>query len=292
MHSYVFSFLFLKIKFFFIIKTVTIYIYLLRKMNKIFLTLLISILTLPTQALARIDIVPQKIIIDPRDRNSEFTILNLFNTTGKFRVDIVSYKQDKNGIYKKMEAPLDVTFDPKKIVRFSPRQFEIAPNGRQKIRLSIRKPGDLSDGEYRFHIKAIRFADSNSNEENTVNLSMNMGVTIPVVVRHGKIFNKSKLTNASYIPPQQSNKNRPEVHLEIERNGNISSIGSLDVYQKEQGQEKKIGTITNANVFTEIDKRYFQIPLTEQPNNNSNLIVRYSDGKKKGITFDEITIQP
>jgi len=264
----------------------------LKRMNRIFLTLLIFIIALPTQALARIDIVPQKIIIDPRDRNSEFTILNLFNTTGKFRVDIVSYKQDENGVYKKINAPLDITFDPKKIVRFSPRQFAIKPNGRQKIRLSIRKPGDLADGEYRFHIKAIRFADSSSDEEDTVNLSMNMGVTIPVVVRHGKIFNKSKLTNASYIPPQQSNKNRPEVHLEIERNGNISSIGSLDVYQNKKGQEKKIGTIKNANVFTEIDKRYFKIPLTQQPTNNSHLIVRYSDGKKKGITFDEIIIQP
>lgn len=256
----------------------------------------VFIKTSTSPAEARIDIVPQKIIIQSRERGGEFTILNLLDAKGTFRIEMINFSQNENGIYTELNTPLDPQFDPGKVVRLSPRQFSLNPEGRQKVRMSLRKPADLPDGEYRFHVKAIRLAQDDErtspNGEERINVVANIGVTIPVIVRHGKINVSAKLKDAQIIPPAQTEKNRPELHLRAEREGNASSIGVLEVFWQPQGaKSRRIGQITNANIFTEINGRNFRIPLTELPVGNGQITVRYADAVNKGKIFDEITIQ-
>lgn len=264
-------------------------------MKKIFFSLTLALsFIIPSLAHARIDIVPQKIVIDPRERGGEFTILNLYDVKGTFRIELLNFEQNENGIYKELEGPLNPNFDPEKIVRFSPRQFSIEPGGRQKVRLSLRKPADLPEGEYRFHAKAIRLTqdDERKNTDGTVQVIMNMGITIPVIVRHGQAASEAKISNPQLVPAPQTKNTQPELQLDILREGNASAIGKIEVFWHAQGKSnKKIGLVSNANVFTEINKRHFKIPLGEMPTGNGNLLIRYSDEVNKGKIIDEVTIQ-
>ena len=88
----------------------------------LFCLFLVPVMVTP-MAQARIDITPQKIVIDSRQRGGEFTILNLFDVENTFRIDLLNLHQDENGVYTTLEGPLNPAFDPSKIVRFSPRQF-------------------------------------------------------------------------------------------------------------------------------------------------------------------------
>lgn len=245
---------------------------------------------------ATIDITPQKIVIDARERGGEFTVLNLFDKNGTFRIELLNYEQEENGSYKKLKSPLNPNFNPEEIVRFSPRQFTLKPGQRQKVRLSLRKPADLPEGEYRFHAKALRFATEEEKREgaknNSVSLLMNTAIVIPVVVKHGNTQVQTKLDNATLIDPSQSPKERPELHIDVLRDGTASAIGKLDVYwQPTAGKTKKVGTIVNANVFTEINKRTFKIPLSETLIGQGTVTVRYTDEVNKGKILDEITIK-
>ena len=241
--------------------------------------------------LARIDIVPQKIIIGSRERSGELTVLNLHNKISTFRVEIITYKQSEDGTYNELQAPLDARFDPGKIVRFSPRQFSIAPGGRQKIRLSLRKPAGLPEGEYRFHIKALRFADE-ADPENTISVMMNTGVTIPVVVRHGNLSSNAEIESATIIDNTRTKTGKPELHARIKREGNASTIGKLEVFWKPQGRtEKKIGRITNMNIFTDINHRDIKLPLYEMPLGPGTVKIVYTDEIDKGKLIDEFTLQ-
>jgi len=235
-------------------------------------------------ATAMIDIVPQKIVMEARDRNADFTILNLYNKTGTFRVELLSYRQDENGIYQKLESPLNSDFDPNNIVRFSPRQFTLEPGAKQKVRLLIRKPGNLPDGEYRFHVKTSRFASDEERKENqgSVSIVMNTGIVIPVVVRHGKTFSDAKITQANMT--QSGN----EMVIDVEREGSASTIGQLNIYEINGIKEEKIGTISNANIFEEITQRRFKVPLKKRP--DSEVVIRYSDEVQKGKIFDEMSV--
>ncbi len=251
---------------------------------------------LGNNAQARIDIVPQKIIIESRERGGELTILNLFDNKGTFRIELLNFQQDENGGYTELNTPLDPNFDPHKIVRFSPRQFSIARSGRQKVRLSLKKPADLPDGEYRFHVKALRFAQEKdkikSANDKTVSVLINMGVTIPVIVRHGKVSATAKLGTPTIVEAVQTKSNKPELHLPITRSGNASTIGLLEViWQPQGGEARRIGRITNLNIFTEITTRYIKLPLYEMPYGQGKLLIRYTDTINKGKVFDEITVQ-
>lgn len=265
-------------------------------MKKIIFSIILAFsIILPHMAHANIDIIPQKIIMEGRDRSGEFTILNLSNTKGTFRIELINYSQNEKGIYTELKAPLSTAFDPSKIVRFTPRQFTLEANGRQKVRLSLRKPGDLAEGEYRFHVKALRFATDKdikeSSKDNSVKMLMNTAVVIPVVVRHGQTEGSAKLENATLIEPSKTERNRPELRVDVLRDGNQSAVGKLEVFwSPSTSAPRKIGTIKNANVFTEINKRQFTIPLSEYPQGAGSVIVRYRDGIDEGKILDEITL--
>lgn len=70
-----------------------------------------------TFAKGRIDISPRRIVMEPRDRSSEFTLINMGDEEGTFRVKIVYYKQDENGTYSKLDTPLNPAFDAEQIIR-------------------------------------------------------------------------------------------------------------------------------------------------------------------------------
>ncbi len=265
-------------------------------MKKIFFSLIILALCfiVPSISQARIDITPQKIVIEPRGRSGEFTILNLHDIKGTFRIELIHFEQDENGVYKELAEPLSPDFDPQKIVRFSPRQFSLEPGGRQKVRMSLRKPADLPEGEYRFHAKAIRLVqdDERKNTDGTVSVVANIGVAIPVVIRHGQVISKAKISSPQFVPASQKENKQPELQLDILREGNASAIGRLEVFWQAQGEKnKKIGLVSNANVFTEINTRHFKIPLGEMPTGNGNILIRYSDEVNKGKIIDEVTIK-
>ncbi len=266
--------------------------------NLLFLLILTIAPLFSSPSFARIDIVPQKIVIESRERGSEFTVLNLFNKPGTFRIELLNYKQNNKGIYTELKEPLNPDFDPNEIVRFSPRQFSLEPNGRQKVRLSLRKSANLPEGEYRFHVKALRFATDDErkkageNSNSRVQMLMNTGIVIPVVVRHGKTEGAAKLENANLVAPSETERNRPELRVDVLRSGNQSAIGKLEVFwSSNKATPKKIGTIKNANVFTEIDKRQFTIPLSEYPQGAGSVIIRYRDGVDEGKILDEIILQ-
>lgn len=74
----------------------------------LFTIILGNIIFSQKQAYARIDILPQKIVMEKRDRNAEFTVLNLLNTTGTFRIEIVNFRQNEQGVYTEIKEPLDL----------------------------------------------------------------------------------------------------------------------------------------------------------------------------------------
>ena len=261
--------------------------------KKIILVILVSIVAMSLPAEARIDIVPQKIVIESRERNGELTVLNLMGIAGTFRIEIVNFIQDEDGVYQEIEQPLDSNFNPKNIVRVSPRQFRIEPSGRQKIRVSLRKPADLTEGEYRFHIKAIRLAQDDERREgdpNSVSIIANVGVTIPVVVRHGQTESGAKLSDVRVVDSSKTKSNRPELQMKIERSGNASTLGMVEVlWVNSSNQVKRIGRIKNMNIFTDIEKRFVKIPLSEMPTGGT-IQVRYVDSVNKGNIFDEVKL--
>lgn len=214
----------------------------------------------------RVDITPQRIILGPRDRSGEFTLLNLNDYNSTIRVSLLNYRQNEQGAYETLEAPLNPVFDPEQILRLSPRQFTLLPSGRQTVRFSIRKPADLPEGEYRFHIQAIRLGEMGppkqmAEGELGIGMVPNFGAAIPIIIRHGKTEAGATLSDLQYVASNE--KGKPQLNLTINRSGNASTIGRAEaIWVPQSGNPEAIGTSSNLNVFTEVSKRYAKIQLS------------------------------
>lgn len=242
-----------------------------------FLPLFLIFNSIPAQA--RLDILPNKVVMDPRDRSAEVTVINLFDQPSLYRVSLLNYRQNADGTYTTLDTPLNPNFDPATAVRYSPRQFQLPPGGRQKIRISLRKPNDLPEGEYRFHLLATRFEVDKPGAvtKNGVDLKMNVGVAIPVVVQHGAVQTGGQIMTTKIVP-QEDNPSKQDMEVTIARSGNGSAVGQLAIYQNDAGgNPQRIGFISNFNVFSENTQRMIAVPLRWDPRGRGPVRLVYTD---------------
>jgi P pilus assembly chaperone PapD len=258
--------------------------------------ILLMIIGLPAEA--KIDILPRRVVIEGRNKSGEITILNLGTKPMGYRIGIINYRQDEKGVYTLLNEPLNPAFDPEKYIRLSPRQFTLPVGGRQKIRFSVRPPADLPEGEYRFHVAANSLAPVEPGSEEkrgaAVGLRINLGVSIPVVYRHGNLSATAKIIDAQWVTAQQNEQGANGMNVTIGRQGNSSTIGLLEVYWTPNGgTEEKIGYVVNANVFIDVEKRSVFVPMKSLPSGSGTVRIRYLNdiGPKKGAVYDEIIRQ-
>lgn len=247
---------------------------------------------------ARVDITPQRVVLEPRERNGEFVMLNILDEPSTIRISILNYRQNDDGVYTELDAPLNPAFDPDSIVRLSPRQFTLSPHGRQLIRFSLRRPADLPDGEYRFHIMAMRLAKQGppvpaDGAGTSVRTSTNVGVSIPVIVRHGHVSATASLSDPELVSAgiDQTTGGEPTIRVTVNRQGNASVLGTLRAYWYPQGgQPVEIGMAGNVNVFTDVDRRRASIPLNKTPQGPGSVRIVYTNDEDNNAAFAEISL--
>lgn len=249
----------------------------------------------PFQAYAaRVDILPRKIVINDRQRSADITLLNLSDKPSVVRISLLSYAQGENGDYKELNGPLNPAFDPEKVVRISPKQFTLPAGGRQKVRLSIQRPADLPDGEYRFHVKALSYDEEDYSvrrapvKGSTAVIKTNIAVAVPVVVRKGELTSGAKLGNISYLTAEQSGTGQPAFKIDVTRTGTSGTMGTLHAYSS-VGGPKEIGVLNNVNVFSEIKTRTVIMPLKEVP--AGSIKIMYQNDYDNKEVFDEVVVE-
>lgn len=250
--------------------------------------LLVFLTSYTTIAEARIDILPRMVVVDSRNKSGELTILNMSDEATAYRIELLSMRQDTEGVYTELEAPLSPFFDPEDHVRFSPRQFTLPPNGRQKIRVSIRRPKDLPEGDYRFHVRATEvplerkpsydYAEQEDIKGQHLSIAVNIAVAIPVVVRSGKAEISGEMKNFTLLSESETDNGRPQILFETHRQGNVSLLGKFSLFwTPEGGKKERIGYISNLNIFSEVDHRKTKLNLSKMPTGNGKLVAELKD---------------
>lgn len=240
-------------------------------------------------------IMPLRVTFTPRDRMQEITLFNPSNSSSvTYKLVLLNRAMTEDGNYKVLEGPLNPEFDPETALVFSPRQVTLPAGGKQKIRISLRRPADLPDGEYRAHLNLQRAGKTSSRApsmEDSVNTSigMNFGIAIPLVVRQGPYDTTASIGKPA-LKPAQGNK-PASIEFDINRQGKYSANGHINVYWTPAGgKEQLIATRNAVKVYHEINKLRMSIPLNKGITTvNSGALRITFDGYDldEGIKFDE-----
>lgn len=222
-------------------------------------------------AAANLLVTPTRIVFEERTRTAQVTLMNNGTEQGAYRISFINQNMTDNGQFVAVKADEKGMF-ANSMVRYSPRQITLASGQSQVVRLMLRKPRGLIDGEYRSHLlfqsipkaskSSIESAVNAKPEGITVEISPIVGISIPVIVRHGKLENKLKLDNAHIIPGNAANP-QSRISIDMHRSGNKSIYGDFRaIFTANDGSKPVIIALANGvAIYSTNTFRQFSIPL-------------------------------
>jgi hypothetical protein len=218
-------------------------------------------------------VAPTRLILDDRTRTAEVTLINVGAARATYRVSFLHQRMTEVGEMKILEPgqeqPEEMFAD--KLVRFTPRQVLLEPRVAQTLRVQLRLPEGLAEGEYRSHLlfravpEAAAPADlgaADAGKGVSIQLRPIYGVSIPLIVRHGKTSATVTIADVALHAAEAADQ-RPALTLRLNRTGNASSYGNVVVNLLRPGSKAvTVGTMSGVAVYTQNASRLVRMPLT------------------------------
>lgn len=241
-------------------------------------------------------VAPTRVVFEGRTRAAELTLLNIGKQTATYRISFTHLRMTELGELKEIETPEPGDQFADELVRYSPRQVTLDPNVAQTIRLQVRKPEKLADGEYRSHMlfravppESSQPQTSVETEEKKTGYSIRLtpiyGVSIPVIVRNGATSVKASLEILGMRPAEKPGE-PSTLEMKIHREGNQSVYGNLRViFKPSSGKEQVVAVLNGVAVYTPNPERLVRISLQAPPGiilAKGSLRVSYSLAEQNG----------
>ena len=271
----------------------------LTKSSHVFFTGLLLVLSLAWgQVHAALTVTPTRAVFENNARSMEVKLTNDSDKKTTYRISFKNLHMTEKGRFETIETSKKDGLYADKMVRFSPRQITLDAGASQSVRLLVRKPKGLTDGEYRSHLLFQEVPDAAgldlnkvlSTEENDgvgAILVPISGITIPVIVRQGKLSAEAKLTDLGF--KNGDKENPPTVEFHMSRSGNKSVHGDLEVTHFAPGASEGVvvGLAQGTSVLSPTNKRETAMQLDVPPGHKlkgGRLAVVYREaGEERGI---------
>lgn len=243
------------------------------------------------QAPGALGVSPTHIILEGRTRTAEVTLINRGDQPATYRVFFKDLRMTPQGQYEDIETPASGEQSAAAMLRYSPRQVRLAAGEVQTVRLLLRRPATLAEGEYRSHLHFQQLPPENvgndidappADGKIAVKMIPLFGVSIPVIVREGKLEARAALIDLALDAPSKPDA-AAALGLRITRAGLASVRGNIDVsfVPRGGGKPQPVGAIKGISVLAPTSERQVRFHLSPPESGrlaDGTLQVRYSDG--------------
>lgn len=225
--------------------------------------LLFLLLLAPGLVAGELMVHPTRVVFDGNTRTAQIDVINSGTETMTYRISVIRRRMTDTGDFVPVTTPAADERFSDEMIRFSPRQVVLAPGASQAVRLQLRKPADLADGEYRSHLlfqalpPAAENAPAAESKELEIRLTAVYSVSIPLIVRHGATTAAVSIRDVAV--------GSDAVTLTLGRNGTRSVYGDLIVKLRgARGVERIIARANGVAVYTPNAARRVRVPLPSQ----------------------------
>lgn len=258
-------------------------------------TAALMLATVPAIAGGDLLVAPTRIILDGA-RGAEIVLNNVGEAPATYRISLELKRMQADGSLDEIE-PEQATPAERAMLDmlvYSPRRVTLPPNQPQTIRIGVRAPADLPDGEYRAHMlfravpDAVPVAAAAAESVSGVSISLTpiYGVTIPIIVRQGSLSATAAISN----PRLESDGEEHRLLFDMTRQGNRSVYGEVIVHR--QGVAAPVLLARGIAIYPERDVRVVTLPLTAEQAEalRGPVTVRYiEDRARGGATIAEVS---
>jgi hypothetical protein len=220
-------------------------------------------------------------------RGGEVILDNIGATTATYRVSIEFRRMAEDGDLVDVD-PAQANATEKtaeQMIAYAPRRITLEPNQPQSIRVGVRPPPGLPDGEYRVHMLFRAIPDPRPAapvqtpvDGISIDLRPIYGVTIPVIVRIGQLAAQASISS----PEVRTEDGRQSIAFELARAGNRSLYGDIEV--RKPGVAQPVAVAKGVAIYTELQRRTVVIPTA--PDFKGSLsgpaTIRYTERTSEG----------
>ena len=241
-----------------------------------------------SQAETDLMVYPTRAVMTDRQRTAQVDVINTSQMKSSYKISLVRKRMTDTGSIEDVASPDPGEKFADELVKYSPRQITLLPGAGQTIRMIFKMPPDLADGEYRSHLVFTKMASgvsdlSEKDDPNPSAVSMrvtvNVGISIPVIARHGKLEAKATIDPASVrlsvVEPKQQ-----LVGFTLLRAGTRSVYGDVAVYRGEE----KVAVGSGFAIYTPNSQRKIGVHVLEpyqlKSGENIRLVFTEKDEKK------------
>ncbi|NRB23938.1 hypothetical protein [Shewanella sp.] len=220
---------------------------------------------------------------DVSQRSSVFSLVNKGTSTARYNIYFEDKVQLAEGGYRAVDDSKAVL---SQFVRYSPRRVTLEPEQGTRVRMAVRIPKNTPIAEYRsyivFHeipLTPVILNETSDDNTDTFSLSVTayMRISIPVILRVGD------LNGEVTIDAVTDEKVQTSLNVTIMRQGQRSTYGDIELFVEKNAhgmiQLESVGSVKNAAIYTELDKRSFSVTLSRALKKGTEVIVRYTESK-------------
>ncbi len=232
----------------------------------------LAVLIAPSLARADLMLYPTRIVIGAKQRAAQVEIVNRGDKTETYRINILNRRMTEDGqIVEAKDVQPGEQFANAMLI-YTPSQVTLKPGQSQTVRVSVRRPEGLADGEYRSHLQFDRVADASSDTDLeaaakpdkgqvAITLQALIGASIPVIVRQGQTAATVTIDGMAVAPAVDGK--AAVLRFAFHRQGNQSTYGDIVArFEPGRGRAIDIGKVSGVAVYVPNDVRKEQIPLT------------------------------
>lgn len=221
------------------------------------------VVSVPVSAQGDLLIAPTRVIIS-QGGSSEVILSNIGVDPATYRISVELRRMTEDGDFKPVTEAEATPAEQAalQMVTYAPRRIALLPGQPQSVRISIRPPAGLPDGEYRVHLNFRAVPPALKPEASTepaagvsIKLTPVYGITIPVFVRRGRLEASAALAGAHLVTAASGS----YVELDMTRTGQRSVYGEL-IGKSARGET--LFNLRGIAVYAELAHRKVQIPLS------------------------------
>jgi P pilus assembly chaperone PapD len=219
--------------------------------------------SLQAQGAGDLLVAPTRVVLDGA-RGTEVILNNIGAAPATYRITLELRRMRADGSLEDVAQSAATAAEATTIgmISYAPRRVTLPPNQPQSIRIGIRAPQALPDGEYRAHMlfRAIpdskpAVASSGPKEGVSIALTPIYGVTIPIIVRQGNLSAKAAISDARI----QTGGDRDTFSFALARSGTRSTYGRIRVIKP--GVDKPLIDARGIAVYAEVAERRVVFPI-------------------------------
>jgi P pilus assembly chaperone PapD len=228
---------------------------------------LLLVLALPAHA--DLMLYPTRIVFEKNQRASQIELINNGSKPATYRISLVNRRMTEDGKFESADTAAPGERFAADMLRFSPRQITLEPGTAQTVRVMLRKPAELPEGEYRSHLQFEKLPDvegdasieNQGKADKGIGIVLNalVGASVPVIVRHGAT---SANVGLGHLALQKDDARHPLLTLQFEREGSSSVYGDLSViFTPRGGKPQTLAEVGGIAVYTPNRIRQATLPL-------------------------------